>query len=51
MKIEIRLECVTKTIEIDENCTYDELKKKIEKKFKDSINVGFSHILFYKYKK
>jgi hypothetical protein len=51
MLIEIRLECITKKIEIDKNCTYDELKKKIEKKFKDNINVGFSHILFYNYKK
>lgn len=34
MKIDIRLESITKTIEIDNNCSYDELKKKIEKNLK-----------------
>ncbi len=55
MKIDIRLESITKTIEIDNNCSYDELKKKIEKKFKkekkEILNIGFTHILCYLYNK
>ena len=67
MKIDIRLESITKTIEIEKNCSYEELKKKIDKKFKDNhnagsknnpnerfkdpLNVGCTHCLCYLYNK